>query len=85
MPSANTARWHVQGVFPMGKNVLCYKTSMHIFKKWLGNGWITADELLELETMLAGEYGLLEYSIYREKGETDGNCNQKQPLCMQNL
>ena len=73
MPSANTAREHVQGVFPVGKNILCYKTSMHIFKQWLERGWITAEELLELETMLAGDYGLPEYSIYRERKGADGN------------
>ena len=73
MPSANSAQFHVQGVFPMGEKILCYKASIHIFGKWLESGWITADELLELENMLAGDYGLPEYSIYRERVDIHGN------------
>lgn len=46
--------------------ILCYKTSMSVFKRWATEGMISKAELLTLETTLAEKYGISLSSIYRE-------------------
>lgn len=46
--------------------IISYKTSMVIFKKWYSEGLITEDDLLAIDTMLAGKYGLSSCSIFLE-------------------
>jgi hypothetical protein len=46
--------------------VLRYKTAMSVFKKWLDDGVITADDLMTIDTRLAEKYGLSSGSIYRK-------------------
>ena len=46
--------------------ILRYKTAMSVFKKWLSDGVISADDLLEIDTMLAQKYGLSTRSIFLE-------------------
>lgn len=57
--------------------VLRYKAAMSVFKKWLSDGVISADDLLEIGTMLAQKYGLSSYSIYLEN---DLLCREKRVI-----
>lgn len=43
-----------------------YKTSMSVFKKWHGDGLISDEELLKIDTIIAEKYGVSLSSIYRE-------------------
>ena len=57
--------------------ILRYKTAMSVFKKWLSDGVISADDLLEIDTMLAQKYGLSSCSIYLEN---DLLCREKRGI-----
>lgn len=46
--------------------IIHYRAAMLTFKKWLGQGIITEEELLKIETVIAKKYGLPLGSIYRE-------------------
>jgi hypothetical protein len=46
--------------------LMCYKTAMCIFRNWAAKGVITADELRQIEAVLARKYGLSFSSLYRE-------------------
>jgi len=48
------------------EEVISYKTSVSIFKKWLREGVITADDYSVIETKIAEKYSLSSGSIYRE-------------------
>ena len=48
------------------ESVLCYKAAMAVFKKWLADGLMSADELRVIDTIIAEKYGLYSTSIYRE-------------------
>lgn len=46
--------------------VIHYATAMVVFKKWLTVGVISADELINIEIIIAEKYGLSARSIYRQ-------------------
>jgi len=66
----------------MFENVVYYKTSLSVFKQWRANGIITEAELAAAEERIATKYGLPSGSIYRERGDADGNRNQEQSVCV---
>jgi len=45
--------------------IIHYKTAIRIFREWLAEGIISADELTRIDTAIAQKYGLSSYSIYR--------------------
>lgn len=47
--------------------ILRYKAAMAVFKNWLADGLITADDLSTIDTKLAQKYGLSSRSIYLER------------------
>lgn len=49
-----------------GEAILRYKAAMVVFKNWLVDGLITADDLSVINIKLAQKYGLSSRSIYLE-------------------
>lgn len=54
--------------------ILRYKAAMSVFKNWLANGAISADDLRLISTTLARKYGLSSSSIFLEN---DLLCKEK--------
>ena len=46
--------------------ILHYKAAMTVFKSWLAAGVISANDLLEIDAVLAQKYGLAPCSIFLE-------------------
>jgi uncharacterized membrane protein len=46
--------------------IIHYKTATAVFRKWLADGHITEEELTQIDTIIAGKYGLSSCSIYRQ-------------------
>jgi hypothetical protein len=53
--------------------LICYKTSIHIFKNWASKGIINADDFRQIEAVLARKYEIFS-SLYREN---DLQCAEK--------
>lgn len=64
-----------QGVFAMSKEEarICYLTSLNLFKKMVGDGLFSMEDLVAIDTIIAEKYDISLSSIYREK---DLNCTQ---------
>lgn len=45
--------------------IIHYRAAVCIFQKWLNLGLITEEELLKINSLIAGKYGLPINSIYR--------------------
>ncbi|MCL2818066.1 MAG: hypothetical protein FWD39_06760 [Clostridiales bacterium] len=45
--------------------VMHYKAAMAVFEKWFSDGIINAEDLTEIDTIIAEKYGLSSCSIYR--------------------
>jgi hypothetical protein len=46
--------------------IIHYNTAMAVFRKWLTDGHITEEELIQIDTIVADKYGLSSFSIYRQ-------------------
>jgi hypothetical protein len=57
--------------------ILRYKAAMSVFKNWLADGVISADDLLAIDTILAQKYGLSSCSICLEN---DLLCKEKRVI-----
>ncbi len=59
------------------KALLCYQAAMHIARKWLSSGLITAEDCEKFDTITAEKFGVSARSIWRDinliKPPTDGN------------
>ena len=59
------------------KALLCYQAAMHIARKWLSSGLITAEDCEKFDTITAEKFGASARSIWRDinliKLPTDGN------------
>ena len=45
--------------------IICYRTAMSAFRKWLDLGIISEVELLKIDAIISDKYGLPKGSIYR--------------------
>jgi hypothetical protein len=45
-----------------------YKAALAVFKKWLEDGYITAEEFAIISTNTAEKYAISSTSIYRDMG-----------------
>ena len=54
-------------------NILRYKATVSIFRKWQADALITREEFLKLDAMMAKKHGLSPCSIYRYNYLINGN------------
>lgn len=45
--------------------LICYKATISIFQHWLDQGFISPEELRQIDTIIAEKYGISSCSIYR--------------------
>lgn len=59
------------------KALMCYQSAMHIARRWLSSGLITAEDYEKFDTITAEKFGVSARSIWRDinliKPPTDGN------------
>ena len=47
------------------REIIHYRAAMFVFNKWFDQGIINQEELLKIDAIIAGKYGLPLGSIYR--------------------